>query len=592
MRLAAGVGRTLRVTLAALAAVGMGACESPTKPPPAIASVVVGPGTALIESGATLQLGIVVTDVNGNPVTNRPVTWTSENPDLVTVSNTGLVTARNNRTNESVSARVVASIGGVSDDAVLLVQPVAAAQIAITPLAGPIGEGQAPTLVFVARDAGGGVLSGRQPFWESRDTTVVKVTGNGQLTPVPFIGLAPRTARVVAILGAARDSVTVGVSPSELAALDIQPQAPYLRLGHSKRLRVTARTRGGQVITDLPATYSSTDVGVATTTTSGIVTASGNTSGTTQVIARYGSAADTVTLTVDACGAASGGAFPLELRNVGPGLTGPVQEAFDCARRRIRSIIRAPISLVTFSTPTTTSSSCFSYNIDAGTETGGVIILMRVAAIDGPGKVLGRAGPCLIRSASRLAAVGLMEFDEEDLVALANNGTLLPVILHEMLHVVGLGSTWRDPLIPNIYTGDTGDPGFLGEQAVRTCRDEHGGLLTCAVQVPVENCVGITGCGAGTIYGHWRELVFDTELMTGYIDPPRPPFSRMSIAALSDLGYTVDLEQAEEYMLPSVSLREAGVLNPRNLRLGLQLPAPVLPTQTIDAQGRVRPILR
>lgn len=589
MRVTGAVGRTMLVTMAALGAV---ACESPTKPPPAIASVVVGPGTALIESGATLQLGLVVTDVNGNPVTDRPVTWTSQDTSLVTVNGTGLVTAKNNRLNVSQSARVVASVGGVSDDAEMLVQPVAAATLAITALGGPIGEGESPTLSFEARDATGGLLSGRQPFWESRDTTVVKVAFNGQLTPVAFIGTTPRSARVVATLGAVRDSITVSVSPSELESLEIQPQVPYLRLGHSKRLRVVARTRGGEVITGLPATYASSNGSVATTTTAGIVTASGSTQGTTQIIANYGSAADTVTLTVDACGAAPGGTYPLELRNVGPGLSAPVQEAFDCARRRIQAVIRAPISLVAFTTATTTSAGCFSQTIDAGTETGGVIIFMRVAPIDGVGQVLGRAGPCLVRSTSRLAVVGLMEFDDADLVNLTNNGTLLPVILHEMLHVIGLGSTWRDPAIPNIYTGDTGDPGFLGEQATRTCRDEHGGLLTCAVQVPVENCVGIPGCGAGTQYGHWRELVFDHELMTGYIDPPRPPFSRMSMAALGDLGYTVDVEQAEDYTMPSPTLRQAGVLNPQNLRLGLQLPAPVLPTQTIDSQGRVRPILR
>ena len=66
----------------------------------------------------------------------------------------------------------------------------------------------------------------------------------------------------------------------------------------------------------------------------------------------------------------------------------------------------------------------------------------------------------------------------------------------------------------------------------------------------------------------------------------------MSMSALGDLGYTVDVEQAEDYTMPSPTLRQAGVLNPQNLRLGLQLPAPVLPTQTIDARGRVRPILR
>ena len=94
-----------------------------------------------------------------------------------------------------------------------------------------------------------------------------------------------------------------------------------------------------------------------------------------------------------------------------------------------------------------------------------------------------------------------MEFDDADLDNLATNGTLLPVILHEMLHVIGIGSTWRDANLQNLYTGDTPDPAFLGQSAARACREEHGGVLTCATGVPVENCVGITGCGAGTI---WR----------------------------------------------------------------------------------------
>ncbi|MBA3853568.1 MAG: hypothetical protein C0503_04080 [Gemmatimonas sp.] len=589
MRVTGGVKRAMMLSMAALGAV---ACDSPTKPPPAIASVVVGPGTALIESGATLQLGVVVTDVNDKVVTNRPVTWTSANTELATVSSSGLVTALNNRTNVSVSVRVTATVAGVSDDAELLVQPVAAAQLALTPLGAPIAEGQSPTLTFVARDAGGGVLTGRQPFWESRDTSVVQVSASGQLTPVAFIGVSNRTARVVATLGNVRDSVTVSVAPSTLASLEIQPQQPYLRLGHSKRLRVVAITSTGQRITGLPATYSSSNTAVATSTTAGVVTASANTSGSSQIIATYGTAADTVDLTVDACGAAPAGTYPLELRNVGPALSPVVQEAFNCAKARIQAVIRQPISTVTFTTDVNTGDNCFNQTVTAGTTTTGLIIFMRVATIDGVGAVLGRAGPCSVRSTSRLAVLGLMEFDEADLANMANNGTLLPVILHEMLHVIGLGSTWRDPLIPNIYTGDTGDPGFLGERATRACREEHGGVLTCAVQVPVENCVGIPGCGAGTQYGHWRELVFDSELMTGYIDPPRPAFSRMSMSALGDLGYTVDVEQAEDYTMPSPTLRQAGVLNPQNLRLGLQLPAPVLPTQTIDAQGRVRPILR
>lgn len=581
----------LRVGMAA-AVLALASCESPTKPPAAVASVLIGPGTALLESGATLQLAAVVRDAQSNVLEGRTVTWTSLNTDLATVSATGLVTAKNNRTNVGATVKIQATADGVTDDADIIVQPVAAATLTLVPLLAALNEGESPTLTFEALDAEGAVLTGRQAFWTSRDTTLLTVVGNGQLLPRPFIGLANRSTVVVATLGSISDSITVEVAPSQLASLAILPQRPYLRNGYSKRLRVVGTTQNGTQITDLAATYSSSNGAIATATSAGLVTAAANGTGDSEIIATYGSIADTVTLTVDACGAGAAGSYPLELRNVGPALTSEVQAAFDCARARIRSAITGGISTVTFDSDVATGPNCLDQTIAEGTSTTGVIILMKVDSIDGPGAVLGRAGPCFVRSTSRLAVIGVMQFDKADLANLVAGGTLLPVILHEMLHVMGIGSTWRDPALAALYTGDTADPGFLGERAVTTCRDEHGGTSTCATQVPVEDCVGIVGCGTGTIYGHWREMVFDSELMTGYIDPPRPALSRMSIAALGDLGYPVDVEQAEHYLLPGASLREAGVLRPENLRLGIQMPAPVLPTHTIDAGGRVRPILR
>ncbi|HRN54604.1 MAG TPA: leishmanolysin-related zinc metalloendopeptidase, partial [Gemmatimonadaceae bacterium] len=339
-------------------------------------------------------------------------------------------------------------------------------------------------------------------------------------------------------------------------------------------------------------TYTSSNGAVATTTAGGVVTASANTAGSTTIVATFGSAADTVQLTVDACGAGATGTYPIDLRNVGPALSAEVQAAFTCASARIRTLIRSGVSLVNFENNYITEPGCFGYTINGGTSTTGVIILMRVAAIDGAGGTLGRAGPCAVRSTSRLAVIGLMEFDEADLANLVSNGTLVEVILHEMLHVVGIGPTWRDPaFIPHLYSGEVEDPSFFGARAISECRTEHGGTTTCATRVPIEDCVGIPGCGSGTRYGHWRELVFDHELMTGYIDVPRSPLSRMTIAALADLGYSVDLDQAEDYMLPTPGLMAGFILEPKNLRLGTALPEPVRPTRSIDANGRARPIL-
>jgi hypothetical protein len=67
-----------------------------------------------------------------------------------------------------------------------------------------------------------------------------------------------------------------------------------------------------------------------------------------------------------------------------------------------------------------------------------------------------------------------------------------------------------------------------------------------AAFVPLE-----TGGGSGTAGGHWKESVFNTELMTGYLNYGNNPLSKVSIASLADLGYKVDLTKADAYTLPA-----------------------------------------
>jgi hypothetical protein len=44
--------------------------------------------------------------------------------------------------------------------------------------------------------------------------------------------------------------------------------------------------------------------------------------------------------------------------------------------------------------------------------------------------------------------------------------------------------------------------------------------------------------------------VFGNELMTGYIEDSYNPLSILTIAALRDLGYSVDATKADSYILP------------------------------------------
>lgn len=165
--------------------------------------------------------------------------------------------------------------------------------------------------------------------------------------------------------------------------------------------------------------------------------------------------------------------------------------------------------------------------------------------IDGPSGILGQAGPRATRtSGSQLPYSGIMEFDSADLATMESNGTLQNVILHEMGHVLGIGTLWARKGLLDVT--DATNPLYVGANALREYLTLAGS--TTATGVPVEN----TG-GSGTAGSHWRESVFDTELMTGYAEPAGVgmPISRITVGSLQDLGYTVSYAAADPYVLPS-----------------------------------------
>ncbi len=163
-----------------------------------------------------------------------------------------------------------------------------------------------------------------------------------------------------------------------------------------------------------------------------------------------------------------------------------------------------------------------------------------VGPIDGHGKILGQASPTIFYP-SGLPSHGRMSYDIDDIADMERTGTLQAVMVHEIAHVLGFGTVWTTlGLLRNIGPND---PVFTGKNAMR----EYGRLLGTYQPTPVP--VANTG-GRGTYGSHWREDTFDDELMTGYINYPTDPISRLTIASLEDLGYQVDYSLAQQYVLP------------------------------------------
>lgn len=189
-----------------------------------------------------------------------------------------------------------------------------------------------------------------------------------------------------------------------------------------------------------------------------------------------------------------------------------------------------------------------------------VIIFASISPIDGSGKILARAGPCLTRQNNGLTAVGTMQFDSDDIATLTGGGSLQEVITHEMMHVLGYGVFWNTNTPPRALLDsitDRTNPRYLGTQARQGCV-AVGGTVTCATNIPVEGPCP-SGCD-GTAFSHWRESTFDTELMTGFIDASPNPLSVMTIGSVADLGYVVNSAAADTYLIPGGQIRASNLL--------------------------------
>lgn len=290
-----------------------------------------------------------------------------------------------------------------------------------------------------------------------------------------------------------------------------------------------------------------------------------------------------------ATGAAA--AFQIVVRYLGTVPAASVQQAFDSAVVKWERLIfgdLADVALSNFTFPTGHPCS----DIPALNETvDDVIIFAKVESIDGPGGTLGSAGPCAIRSGGpnpSLPVIGRMRLDSADLAQLETSGHLKDVILHEMGHVLGFGTLWstfgflKNPSLPDPPGEDTH---FDGPRAIAEFDRMGGTSYTGGAKVPVENEQG----GQGTRDSHWRESVFDEELMTGFLDSGRPnPLSRLSPASLWDLGYTVNLDASDAY----TKVFTAPSLAVPRVKLWLGNDAMIGPIVVLDSSGNVLRIIR
>ena len=452
--------------------------------------------------------------------------------------------------------------------------------------------GQTQQLFPSVTDQNGNTLAGASVTWSSSNNGVATVNSDGVVTAT-----GAGTANITATAGAASVAAQVSVvqTPTQLQKVSGDGQIAPAGSTVANPLVVQVNDAGGSPIPGRAVAFSvtqgggTTGAGTVATGSDGRASTSfttGTVSGAPQgVSASIVSTALSVTFAATAASDPSGYNIGLQyLSSATPAQT----QAFASARLRWQNVLSADIPDVPLQS---TAGDCGTGSPAINQTIDDVLILVRLVPIDGPGGILGSAGPCYIRDpGDPLTAMGTMQFDTDDLQMLEDEGILANVILHEMGHVLGIGTLWdfqgllADPSLPN---NPGADPHFTGAQALAAF-DLAGGTPYTGSKVPVDNSLDTNGDPIpGTADSHWRESVFENELMTGFIGVGQSPLSSITIASLADQGYTVDPAAADAFNLV-LSLR-AFDTRPKFL---LRNDVLRLPIRKVDRQGRVTGVLQ
>lgn len=559
--------------------------DAPVAPPVATA-----PSTGLrfpvgdhaVRVGQATALGAILKDARGRSVNPAKIDWSSSAPAVASVSADGVVVGVSPGT-----AMVLAVSGALSAQLRVVVSPVPVAAVTFVDAPAEVTVGSTVQLRAVARDSAGGALAGRSIVYSGSDSTIATISATGLLNPT-----GTGTVIVTAESGGQAGRLELRVVAVPVASVELVPSALALEVGGSGQFGVVLRDAQGRPLGSRPVTFRTSDGAVATVDGQGVVRAVGT--GSAAVVVEVDGVTAGAPVSVRAAGGTSSPEPSSPATSAPPAtvppppLTGMTGDgSFTIATRFMGTPDERAVAVVGQAAarwsaaiggdlpdvPTEMAAdACFAGQPASRETVDDVLIMVRVVDIDGAGSVLARAGPCFIRSGSGLPVVGVIELDRADLGR--DPRMVLDVVTHEMGHVLGIGTLWSYRSLVHGRGGD--DPVFLGETAQSAYRELGAG----SALVPVEG-----GGGPGTQGSHWRESTFRTELMTGWINVGVNALSRLTIASLRDLGYSVRLEAAEPYALPSPASVTASLAGPTGVAMHDELLAPRF---AVDAEGRAR----
>ena len=212
-----------------------------------VAQVEITPPGVSLQAGSTHQLQATPKTSSGIAVPNRPVTWSSDDQGIATISTSGLLTGVG-----TGSTRVNATVDGVKGSVTVEITPKPVVTVTVVPSQVPLMVGETADLIATPRDENSQPLVGRAVSFSSDNPLIATVSGDGHVVAVSP-GLTVVRATVEGKVGTAN----IAVSSRPAAQLDFQNEPTTAAAGAPlPAIRIEVQNDQGGAVTsgDMPVT--------------------------------------------------------------------------------------------------------------------------------------------------------------------------------------------------------------------------------------------------------------------------------------------------------------------------------------------------
>ena len=221
------------------------------------------PALAFSALGVRTRLSAIALDANNAAVPNVPFTWSSADPTVAAVNDTGLVTAM-----DEGATTIIAEADDVADSSHVTVTQVAA-QVRLLPELDTLHTvGRSVQFLAIAFDDTGGAIRTARPRWSSSNASVARVDSAGVATAT-----GGGKASIVAQVGTAADTATLVVA-QVARLLVVTPGLDTLTaIRDTGRIVAIASDSLGNPIPNPTVTWVTSDTTIATVDAAGLATA-------------------------------------------------------------------------------------------------------------------------------------------------------------------------------------------------------------------------------------------------------------------------------------------------------------------------------